>query len=165
MSVQTSYEFKPRVALEGNVDNNSLLELDSKSAEAEIGFGRAVVRGTNADRQVKIPAGATPAFFGVAQRIIGLENPNDGTFERTSYLDKETVSVVRSGYIWVYSEQAVNAGDPVYYRHTAGAGGTVLGRFRKDDDTSTANLIDGASFETTITAEGLVLVRIPAHSV
>ena len=163
MSVQTSYEFKPRPAIEGNIDNNSLLELVSKSAENEIGFGRAVVRGTDLDNQVKLPAGATPNFFGIAVRILGLQNPNSGSGERVSYLDKESVAVGTSGYFWVYTEQAVNAGDPVYYRHTAGAGGTDLGRFRKDADTATAGLISGAKFETSRLDAGLVIVHIPPY--
>ena len=154
MSVQTSYPLKPTIALEGHADSDDIISLTSRSGEGEIGFGRAVVRGTDLDKQVVIPSAATPAFFGVAKRITGLENPNTGTLERTSYLDKETVSVIRVGTVHVYSEQAVNAGDPVYYRHTAGAGGTVLGRFRKDDDTATATQIPGAVFDASLAGAG-----------
>lgn len=164
MSVQTSYPLNPNRAYEGQLDNLAVADLPSRAVENEIPFGRAVVYGTNPDTQVTLPSGATPAFFGVAARIVGLENPLTGTLERTSYLDKEMAQIVRSGYVWVYTEQAVVAGDPVYYRFAAGAGGTILGRFRKDDDTVTAALIDGAVFDTSATAGSLARIKLPAHA-
>ena len=164
MTVQTSYPLNPRVALEGQLDNMAVYDAHSKSVEGDVGFGRAVVRGTNPDTQVTLPSASTPAFFGVAQRIIGLENPLTGTLERDSYLDTETAAIIRSGYIWVITEEAVVPGDPVYYRFTAGAGGTVIGRFRKTDDTATAAQIDGATFETTAAADSIVKIKLPAHS-
>ena len=164
MAVQTSYDFVTRVALEGQIDSTSLLDLTSKSAEGTIPFGRAVVAGTNPDVQVILPSAATPAFYGVAARIVGLENPNPAPGERTEYEATETAAVLKSGYIWVVTEVAVAPGDDVYYRFTAGAGGTEIGRFRNDADTATAGLIAGATFETTAAADSVVKIRIPAYA-
>lgn len=85
-------------------------------------------------------------FVGVAVldlSIPGVVIPSqDATYE---YQDKNTVSVMRKGAIWVYSENAVSEGDPVYVRTASGSGGTQLGAFRgTDDDTSTAVALTGA---------------------
>lgn len=163
MSVQTSYPLNTAVALEGHLDSTAIYDSTSRAVEGEIGFGRAVVRGTNPGTQVILPSGPAPVFYGVAIRIIGHENTlNNNQFQpRISYYNKETAEILRAGYIWVWTEQAVTPADPVYYRYAAGSE-TVIGRFRKDADTATAALLDGASFEGSAGAGTLVLLRLPA---
>lgn len=70
------------------------------------------------------------------------------------YVDGEEVPVLSMGGIWVYSEQAVTDGAPVYLRTASGAGGAVLGAFRTDADTATAVLVPGAYFKRDSAAAG-----------
>ncbi len=156
MSVQTSYPTGFEPAVEGQQANNASQDLTVRSAEGEIPFGRAVVRGT-ADRQAKLVSGSSDKFLGVSLRIVGVENPLGG--ELTKYDDKEPASVLRKGYVWVVTEQAVVPGDDVYYRHTA-PGSEKLGQFRKDADTSNATQLANATFETTAEAGKLAVIRI-----
>ena len=163
MAIQTEYLLDPIRALSGNIERTSVADTDSKIAEGNIKFGRAVVAGTNAKIQVKTPVGATPKFLGVAVRDLARENFLDGE-ERTYYKEKDTLSILRSGYINVEIEAPVSIGDPVFYRHTAGAGGTELGIFRNDDDTATCAEIKGARFEFAGDANSVVVIYLPAYS-
>lgn len=60
-----------------------------------------------------------------------------------NYIDTEMVPVLSMGAIWVFTEVAVADQDPLYVRVAAGAGGSVLGAFRNDSDSSTAVLVPG----------------------
>lgn len=163
MAVQTSYEFFTDKAYEGTISNLAVPDFGTRSAEGVIGFGRAVVRGTDAEKQVILPSAVTPVFYGVASRMRNKENPNDAPGERKEYLNTESVQVVKSGYIWVITEVVTAAGDPVFYRYAAGSE-TDIGRFRTDADTATAAQIVGASFETAAAAGEVALIRLPARA-
>jgi hypothetical protein len=95
-------------------------------------------------------------------RILGLENPLTNNGQRISYLNTESVQVLRAGYLYVFTETAVSAGDPVYYRHTASGANTELGRFRNNADTATAALIENAAFEFSAAANSVVVIRLPS---
>lgn len=62
------------------------------------------------------------------------------------YVDGETVPVLTKGGIWVVTEEAVSDQDPVYVRIASGAGGSILGAFRNDDDSSSCVVVTGARF-------------------
>jgi hypothetical protein len=70
------------------------------------------------------------------------------------YIDNETVRLLETGDIAVYSEEAVADRDPVYVRIAAGAGGSVLGAYRNDADTASAVLVPGARFVRDATGAG-----------
>lgn len=70
------------------------------------------------------------------------------------YVDGEEVPVLSMGGIWVYAEEAIADGDPVYCRIASGAGGSVLGAFRNDADTASCVAIPGAYFKRDSTASG-----------
>lgn len=70
------------------------------------------------------------------------------------YVDAEVVPVLTSGGIWVYSEEAIADGDPVYVRAASGAGGTTLGAFRNDADSGACVLVVGAKFKRDSTGAG-----------
>ena len=63
-----------------------------------------------------------------------------------TYVDAEPVSVMTAGGIWVFTEEATSRRDPVYVRVAAGAGGSVLGAFRNDDDSASCVLLPDARF-------------------
>lgn len=77
----------------------------------------------------------------------------------------ENVEYITMGDVVMYSEQAVNPGDPVFYRHTAAtAPNNVVGRVRKaavTDETPAAALMT-AKFISQTAGAGLVIVRIQA---
>lgn len=62
------------------------------------------------------------------------------------YVDGEMVPVLRKGQLWVYTEEAVSDGDPVFVRISAGAGGSALGAFRNDADGGSCVQVVGALF-------------------
>jgi hypothetical protein len=70
------------------------------------------------------------------------------------YVDAEPVPVLTEGGIWVYSEEAVSDGDPVYVRIATGAGGSSLGAFRNDADSGSCVLVVGAKFKRDSTTAG-----------
>jgi hypothetical protein len=76
------------------------------------------------------------------------------------YVDAETISVMTSGGIYVYTEEAVVERDPVYVRVAAGAGGSTLGAFRNDADTASAVLLPDARF-TRSAAAGCARLWLP----
>ena len=72
----------------------------------------------------------------------------------------QAVSIMRKGRVWVWTEEAVTPASTPYCRYAAGAGGTVIGRFRASADTATAAAVPGARFMTTAGAGSLVLLEI-----
>jgi hypothetical protein len=78
------------------------------------------------------------------------------------YVDAETVPCMTAGGIWVYGEEALTEGDPVYVRVAAGTA-TALGGFRNDADTATCVLIPGAKVERDSTGAGPALVSFPHY--
>ncbi len=79
------------------------------------------------------------------------------------YVDGDTVPVLQEGGIWVYSEETVSDRDPVYVRVAAGAGGSLLGAFRNDDDTASCVIVPGARFvRDGITPSGAAQAHFPS---
>ena len=86
----------------------------SYSAQGVVPMGFPVILGTNKERQV---VAANSGAVGLGALIIGLsimqfdaEQDATGT---VVYLDKETVSVLKKGRIWVDANAAVTAGNVV----------------------------------------------------
>lgn len=156
--VQTSYEAEHDAAFEGQRANLGLTNITSKVAQAgDIPFGRAVVRGT-LDNQAKLPTATGQAFLGITEMTTAwAENASDLHL----YEQYREMNLIDFGEIWVYTEQSVVPGDAVYFRHTADTAPLdVVGRFRKDASGGDADLIVGASFETTTAAGGIAKVNL-----
>jgi hypothetical protein len=106
--VQTSYDSAMDVAVAGLRFSNYGL-VTSRIAEGDITFGLAVKRGTDADSQVAVGAGA--GFIGVALHTISKEAAiSDATIKIE---DTEGVDVMRSGVCWASPSNEVDAGDAV----------------------------------------------------
>lgn len=160
MPVQTTYEAEHAAAFEGQKANLGLANITSKVAQgSDVPFGRAVVRGT-ADNQAKLPTGASQGFLGITELTSAWsENASDLHL----YSENREMNILDFGEIWVYTEQSVVPGDAVYFRHTADTAPLdVIGRFRKDASGGDAELIVGASFETTTAAGGLAKLKMDA---
>lgn len=85
-------------------------------------------------------------------------NPNTTV---SGYAQKDIMSVLRQGEVWVQPEQAVAVGDPIYVRYKAGSGGSQLGAIRKDADSTTAAQVpNGSKFLTSCSANGFAVALI-----
>ncbi len=120
----------------------------SRAAEAALPFGRAVTYGTNPDTQAKIVNNASQVFLGIALKqhtnaILGSAVPG--------YVQNETMSILKSGAVWVEVTSDVAAGAPAYVDISNG----------KLTDVSSSNLaVPGGSFETSALSGGLAVLAI-----
>lgn len=138
------------------------IEQHFNDTSAFIGFGRVVVIGSNS-RSAVLPSSANDVILGVtvlnercgilASDLI-LNTPSIG------YPPKCQIDYMTTGDIIVYSEEAVNYGDPVYYRFTAAASpNNIVGRFNKTSSAATKAL-PNAKFMGKTLAAGLVRIRL-----
>lgn len=158
MPVQTAYTAEQIAGTEGQKLDLGLTNITSKVAEdGDIPFGRSVVRGT-ADNQAKLPTTTGQAFMGITQMTTAWAETNSGLHVYEQYRE---MNIIDFGQIYVYTEQSVVPGDAVYFRHTADTAPLdVVGRFRKDASGGDADLITGASFESTTAAGGIAIVNL-----
>ena len=122
--MQTSYTQDFVIGQVGQIADISNRVIDSFAAEGEIGFGIAVARGTNKQKQV-IPFLGT-GFVGISV----FEHNEDGL-----YKDEDSVSVMTSGRIYVTTAATVVAGTTAYAVNATGAitnvatNATAVGKF------------------------------------
>lgn len=103
----------------------------SEEASAELPFGTCVARGAGNDGAVS-PAGAAAAAKIDGVIVHSHAYAKDTELGTSGLKPKAHLSVLRKGRVLVAVEQTVVRGDRLRVRHTAGAGGTVIGGFRKD---------------------------------
>jgi hypothetical protein len=155
---QLSISMDPDVAFEGMDAYPMFSRFIFTHYVAQVGgvpFGRFLVRA--GENTVKLPTSAselTNAFKGVSLRQ---EYREDNT---VGYANLSSLPVMRRGFIWVLTEGAVTEESPVYARHTASGGNTILGLARADADSATAGLVPGAKFLASLAAAGLVPVEL-----
>jgi hypothetical protein len=125
------------------------------AAEGEIGFGLAVVRGTNPG-QGKLIGAAGNVFLGVASR-----STEAGKFDEGKYIDKDVLAIYDTGIPSVYVEEAVNEHSPVRIRHTVGdAPAEIVGGFCTTADEDKTLLLAGARFMGSTTGAGVVPLQL-----
>lgn len=122
--MQTSYTQDYVIGQVGQIADTSSRTIDSFAAEGEIGFGIAVARGTNKQKQV-IPFAGT-GFVGISV----FEHNENGL-----YKDEDSVSVMTSGRIYVTTATTVVAGTTAYAVNATGditnvsTTATAIGKF------------------------------------
>lgn len=122
----------------------------TRSAEAAVKFGRAVVRGTAA-HQGKTPGSGTDVFLGAARWSMEASD-----IDNESYLANDPLAIQEIGIITVYVEEAVDPSSTVRVRHTAGTG-TVEGSFGATAETGkTFRITSGAKFAGSTSGAGNV---------
>lgn len=160
MPVQSSSDYTAAhgAAFEGQIVDLQLKNITSKTCESsDIAFGRAVVRGTG-DDQCVLPSATGQSFLGVTVHTTDGVEQADGDHLYEQYRE---ANIIDFGGIWVYTEQSVVPGDAVYFRHTADTAPLdIVGRFRKDASGGDADLIVGASFETTTAAGSYAKIKL-----
>lgn len=150
MSAQTSYSIKQPIAYAGLIYAQAPHDIISRDVEtvAGIGFGVAVSRGTDKDRQAVI--GGTD-FLGITIRSLDKEGAaNTGAIQ---WNEKEAAGILRNGYIWAVCPTGCTAGDAVKYTDATGvldAGAAGAGETQLDD----------AVWDTTASAGGLAVIRL-----
>ena len=122
--MQTSYTQDYVIGQVGQIADTSDRTIDSFAAEGQFGFGIAVARGTNKQKQV-IPFLGT-GFVGISV----FEHNENGL-----YKDDDSVSVMTSGRIYVTTAVTVVAGEVAYAVDATGlftnvsTSATAVGKF------------------------------------
>lgn len=123
----------------------------------EVAFGLGLVRDDRApgtERRVRLPRLATDVTSGGFQGIAAqdtMREPNASGWPHLS-LPK----TMRKGHIYVIAEGSGVEGAPLFVRHASGGGGSQLGAFRNDGDTSTAVAVPGLSSREDWSAAGII---------
>lgn len=129
--------------------------------DATAPFGAGVVRDDRAavsGKQCRLPRLSTDVTAGLFLGVLAAntsKSPASGGWEAGSIPD-----ILRMGHIYVLVEGTGTEGAPLFVRYAAGAGGSQLGAFRTDADTSTAVAIPGMRALETWTASGIVLAEL-----
>lgn len=152
MSVQTSYGQSMPVAVAGMLGDMRDHVIESFAAEGITGFGLAVVKGTDGDKQAKLPATGGLEFRGVTVRAAVTEQVSGQT---TAYADKAAMDVLRRGLIWVQTAGAVAQDAPAFFVNTGGD----KGKFDDLDD-STTDAVPGGVFRSATSGADIALLEI-----
>lgn len=152
---QTTVTGDPPVGLEGAISYPLKTYIDPNtrfvSQPGGIPFGKFVVR--TAEQQVRLPAAdgdITNAKVGISVRQPYHEYNGQG------YADGEPITVVFTGYVWMYVESAAIEGAQVYARTAAGGRGQGSALAAG----AAAAAVQGATFDHSTSAAGLVIVRL-----
>ena len=160
---QLAYSVNMAVAQAGaKYDISPMQDVMSKHNPVdEILLGVAVVKSSEDDDAIKLPAASTDIT--VAGRCLGVAirkmDMASALSSPSVYPVKSSVPVMKKGRVWVKVEEAVAPNDPVYVRFAAGTG-TQKGAFRASADTATAALLAGAKYLTTAAADGLAVIEL-----
>ena len=158
--MQTTYTQDPDDGFAGMLAHgHSLRSSVSRALEdaAGLGFGLGVTFGTDPQKQfTKFGSGAT--LEGVTVHKHDKQDP--GLAGALGITQDETATLIREGELWVFVEGTILVTDDVFCRHTAGGGGSVIGAFRKDADTATADNITGVSWLQGTTTAGIALLQL-----
>jgi len=155
MAAQTTYSIRQGKAYAGLIYAQAPHDIVSRAVEtaAGIGFGVAVTRGTDPDKQV-VPA-ASADFLGITIRSLEKEGGDAGAIR---WNVKETAGIMRVGYIWAVCPTGCVPGNAVKY--TDGTGVLDSGAAGASE-----TQLNGATWETTAAAGELAVIRIQTSAV
>lgn len=145
MSAQTTYNFDTQRGIAGGIYDLAPYAIDTflnEEATGTMKFGVAVVAGTTAGTQVKLPVSASTAIEGVTNNNLTTEYDLEGNIH---IRQNASIGVMRYGRIWVRVADNVTPayGDACYVLKT----GTQAGYFT---NASTNNLAVKGRFLTGI---------------
>lgn len=107
---QTSVSLYQAAAFNGMLADLSDNDIISRAAQSAVGIGRAVVLGTNREKQIaqaSTAVGQGALVVGFALHDHAREMNSAGLVQ---FADKETVNVLKRGRMWVETNDAVVAG-------------------------------------------------------
>lgn len=145
---QTAYSVDPALGFRGLLgdpnDDSFAIPLANGSAAAQ-GFGIMVRRdASNLEDQFDIFSATGQTPVGVLVHTQAQQDPTLADPLGVALL--EPASVLRRGRVWVVVEETIVLSDSVFFRHTAGGGGSEIGAFRTDADTASADQITNAEW-------------------
>lgn len=157
MAVQgaSDYQINHPASVNGAIVDGTTSISKSRLAEEDLPFGRAVVRGTDAENEVALPTPGDLAtsFMGVVQRV------QDDVADANDVLEVKAgkeATIADFAEIWVEVEDAVVAGGAAFARVAAGN----LGLFRSDADGGDAEAVPNAVYDSAAAAGGHAKLRV-----
>ncbi len=158
---QTSYTQNHAIAYEGNRGDSRTAQIypARNNSGVELPYGRAVVFDTGAgttELAAKLIAASGDKILGVSL----FSQAHDPNTVNGGVAVNDMFNVITQGAVWVQVDSAVTPNSPVFARYAAGAGGSVLGRFRADADTATAVAMPNARFLSSGASGSLVLLQL-----
>ena len=156
MSVQTAYNQNMTEAFAGMLADMRDNVVESFAAEGAggIGFGLAVIAGTDKTKQVKLPAAAGGVFRGVTLAEQAQEHTSVGG-STVKYAQYDAVNVLRRGAIVVVVCAEVHADAAAYFMNS----GPTAGQFLQSDNAGTDPVPEGV-FRTSTTGAGLAVLEV-----
>lgn len=150
----TDYQTSHGAAIAGAVVDGQLKNIVSRVAEADIPFGRFVMKGTQDNGVLPIVTGliALDRGLGFTVRV------QDDTADANDVLEVKSgkaANVLDFGEIWVETLDAVAVSDDVYVVVTVGAD---QGKVRNDAGGGAAEILPGARFMSSTSGAGLARV-------
>jgi len=159
-NVQPNYDANLAVGYEGQIADMRFVDVVSRICEpASIGFGLAVIRGTDAN-EVKL--GAAGEFIGLSIRDIALPAANEDV-----YLIGDTIGLMRKGTMFCKAVAAVTHGDKVYRTPTGTLTNVIGSRTASSAAKSGGNTGNGTMGTVTVSGDipnGVYKLRITAAS-
>lgn len=138
---QTSVPAQQEVALPGSDCETSVPGQSGYNAEASasIPFGIVVKAGAAAGALL-LPSGSGDEPEGIVLYSSAYDSSGlpGSDLDSTGVKPKARISYKVRGIVWVKPEAAVSPGDPVFARHSTGAGGSQKGALRSNADSATA---------------------------
>lgn len=136
-----------RPAVPGGLFDAGFHDIISKSAEGAIGFGLAVIEGTDPETQCQLPQTSLANFLGVAARD-NKEQQFVPTLGTNEYDDEDTVGIVQEGRVWVLIVETVTIASAVtaWFDLGIGVAGAPIGAFGDTDDAESALITAGARY-------------------
>jgi hypothetical protein len=154
----TSYPTTPAKGFAGQIADEAPRYVASaiNKVGAPIAFGIAMKKGTNDDEAVLLAAtGDKLAGISVHRHDVNTIGSSAWASDK-GIPDGDRFDLLRDGVVYVKVEEAVVQYDNAFVRFASGAGGTVLGSFRKSADTATARAVAGAYFLASGAAGAIV---------
>ncbi len=161
MSQTANYTREAARAFAGMLGDSFEPDLLSLGNEESVGvaFGIAVRQGTDGEKQFLLPSSTGQEFAGVTVHTHAVEKPGE-LAGAAGIAAGEVASLLRKGRIFVVVEEAIALTDSVFFRHTAGGGGSNLGAFRTDADTATADQLVAAKWLSVTSGAGIALLDL-----
>ncbi len=156
--VQTSYSNAHAPAYEGMKASVSEV-YNTRSYFAEGGnivAGRAVVAGTDGEKQCTLPATDSVDADFVGVTLYELNRVHDNDIPQNQ---DRPLTVVTKGPLYLVAQNGASVNDPVYVVINS-AGGDTVGGFRSTADSTNTVLLTGAKFISAATAGGLAKVAL-----
>ena len=149
---QTSYAIEAGRATAGMLGDtgHDMYHVSRAAEDTAIGFGLGVIQGTDPETQAKLATATGGTFLGVTLHQHALQDESaDG------FVEDEVMTVMRKGRVWVQTNEAVAAGDDVFFVYT----GADAGKFR-NDLTNADQVSAGAEFLAYDSGTGLALLSL-----